>query len=316
MRLLERINPIAAIADQAWLALLNLGVAAALISTGSKTEYGIYLLLVPPLLLVQSIQNAGRQLTTSHIPSSCVSCRERSDQRHGHFIERVPCADMCGVRLGRLLVYLDLAHVRLQFLLIIGFPIAMIGAIARESQRNFAYVMGEGVLALRSDAIYGAILIIGLGLVISRFELSAGIVMLLMGIAGAGFAAAGKIPTVSRTADACRIHKEVLVICGRWAVPSVLVTWINLSSYPYFAGKSLGLSGVADIGVARLFLMPLGLLVAAWANWYRPRISAWLGAGNVSAVRQLTFRSVLVGLGAMSVIARHWYSPIHWPKES
>lgn len=301
MSFLKRLNPIAAVADQAWLSLLSFAVSLAFIWGASKAEYGYYLLLIAPLFLVQSIQNA---LVNSPLATFLPAAEEPAKLRirttavsmHVYLALAAAILGLLG-----LLVYGWLAHLEASGLLLTGFTLAIIGTIVRESQRSFAYVQGLGLRALAGDLIYGALLLAGIALAFAGSSLSAGTVLALTGVAGIA-----PLLTKARRFEGLQTHVEPLRqfwSCGRWALPSVIVTWVNLSSYPYFAGKSLGLSAVADIGAARLFLMPIGLMMTAWGNWFRPKISGWLASGDVRKVTHITRKSLFAGLAGMAVLA-------------
>lgn len=309
--LIKRLNPLAAVADQIWLSMLNFAISLAFIWGATKVEYGYYILLIAPLLLVQGIQNAivNAPLTT-FLPSEA-DAEKRNHTKATAASLHIYLGVVCGV-LGfmGLWAYGLIARVHIDILLLSGFALAIAGTIAREAQRSFAYVQGQGLRALAGDLLYGLVLLTGIALALAGSDLSAGIVLLITGVAGL-------VPLIIKIAkfDGLQIHAEPLRkfwSCGRWALPSVIVTWITLSSYPYFAGKALGLSAVADIGAARLFLMPIGLMMAAWTNWYRPKISGWLAAGNVRAVTSITNRSLQVGLAGMAVLAAVFIFAYPW----
>lgn len=305
---LRRLNPLAALIDQAWLSLLNFSISLAFIWGASKTEYGYYILLLAPLLLIQSIQNA---IVNSPLATFLPAATE-ADKPNLLITAaslHIYLALMCGVLGGLgLMVYGQVVELHVESLLLAGFVLAIAGTIARESQRSFAYVQGQGVRALVGDLIYGMVLLAGIALALAGGQLSAGLVLLLTGIAGL-------VPLFSRIGgfSGLKTHAEPMRqywSCARWALPSVVVTWISLSSYPYFAEHALGLAAVADIGAARLFLMPVGLMMTAWSNWYRPRISRWLASGNVGAVTEITRRSLLAGwalLAALGVLLASAY---------
>lgn len=298
---LKRLNPLAAVADQTWLSLLNFAISLAFIWGASKSEYGYYLLLVAPLMLVQSIQNA---IVNSPLATFLPAAREKDkpDLKQTaaslHVYLAFAAAVLGGVGLA---AYEHWAGLEVDVMLLAGFSFAIVGTVAREAQRSFAYVQGQGVRALMGDLVYGTALLAGMAWAILGNQLTAGIVLLLIGLAGV-------LPLFAKllTFHGLRIHPETIRqfwSCGRWALPSVVVTWINLNAYPYFAEHALGLAAVADIGASRLFLMPVGLAMTAWSNWYRPRISAWMAAGATDSVKQLTHKSLLVGLAALAALA-------------
>lgn len=297
----NRLNPLAALIDQAWLSLLNFAISLAFIWGASKAEYGYYLLLGAPLLLVQNIQNA---IVNSPL-ATFLPATEEADKP---VLKRTAvslhlCLALLAGALGGmgLVIYEDWVGLKIDIMLLVGFVVAIIGTIAREAQRAFAYVQGQGLRALGGDLVYGAALLAGIAWAMLGSPLTAGIVLLMTGLAGL-------LPILSKLRGFQRpmLHPQPMRqfwSCGRWALPSVVVTWINLSTYPYFAERALGLATVADIGAARLFLMPVGLAMTAWSNWYRPRISAWRAAGDVNAIKQLTHASLMIGWGGLALAA-------------
>lgn len=299
--MLKRLNSIAAIADQVWLSLINFAIALAFIWGAEKTEYGYYLLLTAPLLFFQSVQNAliNSPLATI-LPASEPNLQ--SPLRHSAVAIHVFLGGM-GALLGGvgLLIYGQVSDFRPDALLVGGFSIAIMGTIAREAQRAFAYANREGSRALLADLVYGFFLLAALGGAVAGKILTAAVILAATGLAGL----APLLPQITKH-PVFRIHTESalqLWSCGRWALPSVLATWISLNSYPYFASTCLGVNAVAEIGAARLFLMPIGLLTTAWSNWYRPRISQWFSEGDVRSIRRITKKSLGITALVMSVIA-------------
>jgi O-antigen/teichoic acid export membrane protein len=298
---LKRLNPLAALADQAWLSLLSFSISIAFIWGARKDEYAYYLLLVAPIMLVQSIQNAiGNSPLATLLPVaddlSKPILKQTAASLHIYLA-------LAGAILGGpgLFLYAKWAALDIPWLLPVGFSLAIVGTIAREAQRSFAYVQGEGLRALAGDVVYGFVLLAGIAAAILGYQLTAGIVLSVIGVAGMS-----PLLTSLLTFRGPRIHPEAMRqfwSCSRWALPSVVMTWINLSAYPYFAARALGLSAVADIGASRLFLMPVGLAMTAWSNWYRPRISSWRAAGELCAIQQLTRTSLIAGLVSLSLVA-------------
>ena len=91
--------------------------------------------------------------------------------------------------------------------------------------------------------------------------------------------------------------------CGRWALPSVLVSWLNLNSYPYICAVALGAAAVAEINAARLIFMPAVLGITAWSNLYRPRFSLLLARSQGQDARRLSVRSTAVAeIGLLAYI--------------
>ena len=307
-RLKTSLQPLAALADQVLLSLLNFAIALAFILGTSKVEYGYYLLLVTPLLLVQSIQNA---LVISPLSTVLPAASEkdrpalRETASTIHFFIALVAG---GVGLIGFQAYEQVSGGNYPAVLHIGFAAAIVGTVAREAQRSFAYAEGRGVRALGGDIAYGISLLAGIGFLLAQHQLTAGGVLLVTGIAGLA-------PLLVRVRQFPRFAMERGAAlrfwqCGRWALPSVVVTWATLNSSPYFAGIHLSIAAVADIGAARLFLMPVALAMTAWSNWYRPRISHLCASNPTAQVRAITHVSVLaagIGLGLLAAMVIFLY---------
>lgn len=301
MSILKRLSSIAAIADQAWLSMINFAIALAFIWGAEKAEYGHYILLTTPLLLVQSIQNAliNSPLATI-LPASAPE--SHLPLKHSAVAIHIFLAG-AGALLGAvgLFIYGQASGFNPDALLIGGFSLAILGTIAREAQRAFAYANREGTRALLADLVYGVFLLTALGAAIGGKTLTAAVVLAATGLAGL----VPLLPQLTKLQGVRICQKSTLQFwsCGRWALPSVLATWISLNSYPYFASIKLGVDVVAEIGAARLFLMPIGLVTTAWGNWYRPRISQWFAEGDILSIKRTTKASLGITALAMFAIA-------------
>lgn len=300
MSRLKRLNPLAAVADQAWLSLLSLVIALAFIRGADKAEYGHYILLTTPLLLVQSIQNA---LVNSPLATLLPTAQaDTLPQFTATAVSMHMAIGGVGAVLGTigLYVYSLASGVQADPLLIGGFALAIMGTIAREAQRAFAYANQQGIRALQADLVYGVLLLAAIGMAVAGQTLTAAVTLAAIGLAGL----TPLLPTLGHLhqLDAHAGSARQFWACGRWALPSVIATWISLNAYPYFASAQLGVAAVADIGAARLFLMPVGLVSTAWGNWYRPRISCWFAEKNLDAIRNTTKHSLMIGMAAMALI--------------
>lgn len=285
--------------DQAWLSVLNLAISFAFIRYGTKEDYGTYLLLMTPLYLFMGVQNA---LILSPIvtvlPSSAPAER---DTVYGTAI----AFQIAFVSLGALLSSLALAiywyvvHGTIQPGLILGFGLAIAGTCTREGVRTFFYTHGNALGALKSDLVYGLGLMLAVGGLSYFSVLTSKATLIATGISALW-------PYLLRITKVTQLRLDRMVLakfwaCGRWALVGVLVTWINLNAYPLIVGLSLSTAAVAEINVGRIFLMPVGLCATAWSNLYRPQISGWAAKGKVSAIRDLSLRSIALGIAMLSI---------------
>ena len=282
----------AALTDQAWLSLLNFTISLAFIRTASKEEYALFILLQTPIFLVQGVQNAlfiSPQATV--LPASTEDRKPlvKNTSAAGQVIVALFAAALCA---GGLLVYRYTTTHTEDWTLAAAFATAILGAMAREGARAVRYVEARTVQALFGDLAYGSLLLLSLAMLVWGDAFTARNVLFGMGLSGMiplAHAAWGRaLPKIDRAA-----WREFWA-CGRWALPGVLVTWINLNAYPYVAAIALGAVAVADINAARLFLMPIALSITAWSNLVRPKISALMAKNEPAAVRRLSLQSLIL----------------------
>lgn len=288
---------IASALDQALLSVLNLAISFAFIRFAAKEDYGIYLLLMTPLYLVMGVQNA---LVLS--PIATVFPSSRADEKDAVYATAIS-AQLVFVSLSALLCSIGLAaywyvtHGTVEPGLVLGFGIGIAGTCAREGARTLFYTRGNAVGALSSDLVYGLGLMLFIGTLSYYARLTPASALMAMGVAALW-------PYIYNLPRKANLKVDVQVLskfwaCGRWALVGVLVTWINLNAYPLIVGISLSTAAVADINVARLFLMPIGLCATAWSNLYRPQISAWSADGQLSAIKSLTIKSIAMGISLL-----------------
>lgn len=289
----------ASLLDQAWLSVLNLAISFAFIRFATKDDFGVYLLLMTPLYLILGVQNALilSPLTTIY-PSS--ASREKPDVLRTAIASQIAFVSLSALlsSIG-LASYWYIAHGTVDLALTFGFGLAIAGVCARESVRTLFYVKNNAMGALSSDVTYGVGLLLFIAVLCYMSLLTPQTALVATGIA-----ALWTYIFKSSSLQHLRVDRKILASfwgCGRWALVGVLVTWINLSAYPLIVAHMLSNSIVADINVARLILMPVGLCATAWSNIYRPKISALAIDGQLSSVGKLSIKSIFFGVSALSL---------------
>jgi O-antigen/teichoic acid export membrane protein len=96
----------------------------------------------------------------------------------------------------------------------------------------------------------------------------------------------------------CRTTGLKLAGQGRWTLPGMLVTWGQNTGYAYIAAGLLGSAAVGELSAARLFIVPLNILMSAWGKIFVPRAGALLAGGQRAAVIAQCRRNALGVLGA------------------
>ena len=82
-----------------------------------------------------------------------------------------------------------------------------------------------------------------------------------------------------------------LVSHGKWTLPGMAVTWGQNTGYAWLVALVLGSAAVADLPAARLFVMPLTTLLAAWSRVFVPRAAARVAAQDAASVRAMARNS-------------------------
>ncbi|MEQ1806973.1 MAG: hypothetical protein ABL900_16470 [Burkholderiaceae bacterium] len=287
--------------DQIWLSAMSLAISLAFIRFATKEDYGAYLILLTPLSLVQGIQNA---LILSPIATVLPGAsKSEAAVVHSTAVASLTAFVVVAAVISAigLSIYQWTEFGTLQPTLILGFSLAVAGIGAREGARTLCYAKGMAWVALRSDLIYGGGLLAGI-LALCYFTILSPENALLATAIAALWTYAFRL----RHLGALEMDPVVLRkfwACGKWAIGGVLVTWVNLSAYPLVVGAALGSDAVAEINVARLFLVPVALAIAAWSNVCRPKISGWMAQGMQSEIENVSVRSIRLGLVMLAIAA-------------
>lgn len=301
---------LAALADQAWLSLLGFAVSLAFIRAAPKEEFAAYVLLLTPIFLAQGLQNALFLSPQATVLPAAGEARRASLRATSAALQAA--FGLAVALLGALLLpaYRFLSGQAGDPLLALAFGGALLGALAREGLRAARYVEGRAPHALREDLVYGLLLLAGLAGLLAGEALTARNVLAALALAGVLPLARAALGRPVPRPDAAAWRQ--LWACGRWALPGVLLTWVNLNAYVYVAAAALGAAALADINAARLLLMPAGLAITAWSNLARPRISALHAVGEVRAIRRRSLVSIawggaaLAGFVALVALAYPW----------
>lgn len=277
-------------ADQALLSALNLAIALAFIRTASKAEYAEYALATTLLLLLQSGQNA---LVNS--PLATLAPAAQPDKRLS--------VDAAGWRLQRLLsgavlvagsVLVGLAWVMTHLswaALLAGSTVAALGLMNREYRRAQCFLRHDPWAALRADAAFTVLALAGLGALLTAKELSAAAALAVIGFAGILAGLGGARRPAAQPQQAMDEASREIWGCARWALPSVVNSWLYANGYLFLVERLMSKDAVADLSVSRLLLMPLSLLVVGWASAFRPRASQWLANGRIEQLHTAAMRS-------------------------
>lgn len=291
--------------DQAMLSGLNLLIGLAIIRLGAKADYGIYVQLFTLMLLAQGVQDALINAPMVAMAPKGRQRRLRAICAHLFRVQFCMALALGGVALLGLLAAagpLDLEGLRHS--VAVPFALAVIGQAAREYARDYSFLDLRPERVLLVDALYVGIVLAGLvtGAALGRLHVEWVFAAVAVGgmVSGWwGLARSGLRP-LHNHGRGWRILKEAWSL-SRWALPSVVIWWVSNYAFIYIVAGLIGVLAAADVGAARLLLMPVGLCSVAWGNIFLPRASRWIGQRAYGLVQRVAGWSCLGLAGLIGV---------------
>lgn len=286
-----------AISDQVLLSAVNLFISLVFIRYGEKSDFGAYMMYMSPVYLCIGMLNA---LILS--PAMTVYPRIKDDIEKQAIMNTIKNA-MVYFLIAMFILGWFFTTIYQSFsgdysVLSIAFALGLLGSLSREGSRSLSYIQERTKSAFISDCIYAILLITGLIFLVLFMQVGCSYVFIIIGFCGLGLMLHELFKTNLFSFDK-EIWIRELWPCARWAIPGVLITWLNLNSYSIAAGYFIDSKAVADINAARLFLMPVSLCIAAWSNIYRPKIVKYLSDNNMVKTKEIVNSSVIFVLIAL-----------------
>lgn len=295
----------AALADQAVISAVSFLTGVLLMRVTSKPDYGMYVLFLNATLLMQSVQNA---VITSPIMTVAPRRPVTELDRMAGLAAGIQWMAVAVLLALGALVFAAVNAIGLApgvglYYLLGGLAFAA-GTLAREFSRTLCYVRKQPYVALRTDSLIAFGVIGGLWAGTSAGAMNGELALVLIGSVTLLGATLGR--RRASAGDGLGAHSrwrlwDELWECGKWALPSVLVTWVYSSAYSFIVASANGTERVAELGAARMLLMPLGLVVTAWSNAFRPRIAEMFAAGHFSEIGARARLSMMFFLGMAAV---------------
>lgn len=298
--------------DQALLSAFNFGLGVTFIRSASKSEYAAYTLAFTALLLLQSVQNAlvNSPATTLVAAGTTAEARQQAHAAARAVQSWVVLAVCLLAPLASAVAWsMDRADLSR---LILAMAVAGVGMVSREYARAMHYLEGEPIRALKSDGLYVLLATAGGIALITSHAVTAVSALLVMGmaaIAAQQFDAGHRLlTTLSQWRPGLVPRPALLEVwhCAKWALPSVVNTWLYANAYLYIVGIWMSEAVVAELSAARLLSVPLSLLMAGWTSAFRPRAGQWLASHQAEKVHSVALRSALgflvAGLGFAALL--------------
>lgn len=304
---------LASIADQMLLSALNLGVALALIRFADKTSYGLYLQWFGVVMLAYSLIDATVGATLVARYNRLAAGTERMDTIGAHMCLAIHTC-LGAVALSALGWWLfmqpQLAAVDTGAGSWLVWPAAAayVGSYAwREFKRGTGHLLQRAFDVLYMDITYAALTVAGVAWLIATDGLSLTTTLVTLAAANAVAAAVWIRAPAVQGPGAWSDHANWPTVwrTSRWAMGGASLAWVSNHAFLYASAALLGLAATADIGAARLFLMPLSLITLGWKNVARADIGNLLQPADLGPARRYVVRSVLMvsGFGVLYLLA-------------
>ena len=281
-----------AIIDQVLLSLLGLVASIAVAKYSGKEQFGAYTLQFSIVLLIQGIQNSMWFSPLVALISRPIDDDAKAAYKISAFRGSVLTILVlsCAAAIVSFMVGNRIGGGVGQITILIAVCVASMGATLRDGLRAENYAEGRSDLALRFTMIAAIIQVIAIFYLV-MFELMTANAMLIT--SGVSLAIAWLIvATGSRASKKVSVFSEFTKF-SKWTLPSVGVSWGGGNIQNYFVARDFGVSTVAEVNAARLFLMPVGVAVTAWSNYFRPRIMKNNASGKKLEAQPIVNRSLL-----------------------
>lgn len=276
--------------DEALLSGLSFGLSLALIHWSGKVEFGLYTLVTGIVLLIRGVQNA-----VILVPMTTNGSRLVGEER-GQFIAAVR-------RIQRLMGLVTALVLGVTLLFFAEWPLAAsatvysIGTWAREFQRNRWLLDARNTRALGGDLVYALACAVGIALfIVETGTIDTTAALWINGAAALLPGTIGLVGGLRERSSEIRPVLRLLVDQGRWSLPGMAVTWAQQTGYAYLVSIFANTAAVGALATARLFIMPVMLLVTAWSRIFLPKAGQLLHEGNIRGVDQLAYRGTRIVL--------------------
>jgi O-antigen/teichoic acid export membrane protein len=277
--------------DEALLSATNFGISLVFIRAASKYEFGVYTLITGIILLLRGVQNAV--IVT---PLTTHGARLGREQRDAF----VAAVDRLQVFLGVVGASLLAGALLVRggenaLVLACSAAIATLGTWLREFQRSVWLLEERNGRALAGDLAYVLLAAVGiLAVWQTRGTVTTPSVLAILGVSALVPGVVGLARQSSARPAALKSTARLLFDQGKWTLPGMAVIWGQNTGYAYLVSFLVNTAAVATLATARLFIMPVMLLLTAWGRIYIPRAGTLIADDKRAEVRRLAVRGILV----------------------
>lgn len=288
-------------ADQAALSSVTFGAGLVFVYGGSPEQYALYTLFVGAFFFIATAQNAivntPMMVLTPRMSGAEVDAFNRG-------LLGALLLSVGGVSLTVAVGAMQLARsVAVPWGLAFLVAVCFVPQVLRDHFRAQEYALLRPDAALRRDAVYGAVAIIGILVLYVARWITAASVFAVVSVAALAVCLWPTIEVLRSwpTRGEMRTALSTSWEHSRWSLAGALSSWAQGYTYVFVPFALSGSREVAFLAAARLVLTPVMLLVQSWANYFRPTVSQCLARGDRHRATALLLRGC-VALAAMLVV--------------
>lgn len=297
-----------ALASQVVLSAVSFGVALLLIRHVSDVQYGYYILVSGAVMLAVSLQNSfiapamiGRMTRLS--PEQC------GDLTGGLYREQRGVV----LALGATAIIAVLAMRETldpgTLPVALGAVVAIVAALWRDYFRMVLLAYRRAWEVLRCDAVYGALLVVGVLVAIRMPDTAAAtaVAMALAALAGGLWLShVLRRREAWNAAGAPGILREIAPL-GTWSTAGAAIHWSFSQGYTWLVAATLDVGAVAAIAATRLLAMPVNLLTNGIGSVMLPLVAGWLQVrGPALVLRRLCLVALVIATLAAAYFGLLW----------
>lgn len=192
--------------------------------------------------------------------------------------------------------------------------VAAVLLLQREIARNACMVRGDLSTLLRFDTIYflfavgvGVATVLASQLHFLSAVLALSVPALLTMLSRPSWRFSRQIRIDSKIVALDRAFWKQVIKSAKWAVPGVVVTWLFSYGYWFMLERMVGVLAVAELGAARLFFTPVGLIVQGWVMMLRPVAINMAHSGRSAELRVTVMRQSAIGVACVVAVTAFAY---------
>lgn len=258
--------------DQFILSGINFFLSYLLLKLLTKSEYGIYNLVIPISLIFTALQNA-----LINTPLMVEYWNKKENERtllvsSLLLIQKKFFLMLFFFTLVILFLYLIINSEYTTPVFYFSVFLLITGILSREFLRNYYFTIEKPQLSLKNDLYYLLLIALLIGITYSFRLININTILIIIGIASF-FSSIfkNKILLIHNSISIAKKHFFECFQHGKWALVGVIVTHLQSYGYIYLIGLFFSTKDIGDISAVRLLFAPFAFVTVGYSKIAIPR---------------------------------------------